>query len=186
MLVLSAFLLTAAVLTLHVTSGKPLESAEAKPIEDLNIFRKPTKKSGLPDISDPATYEKLSCSVCKSMAKSVRENILREPKISTSEKKQAEFIDGLCEKLAEQHGIYRPERLNNPTPDEDKRPDKGYWVNAFYISRCSEVLADKEEYMFANYEKDETEYVVNMCPHCFKEELKAAEEYQKRKDRGEM
>eukprot|EP00760_Papus_ankaliazontas_P013511 PhM_4_TR15780/c0_g1_i1/m.100737 len=134
---------------------------------------------GLPDLDNPEVYRQLKCSVCRSVGKSIREELRNQfpkPNTKPSEMQIAVMTDGLCEKLAALHGIYQPERLPNQTPDEEKSPDKGYWVNAYFINACSEVLDEHEDHLMEKFRDDETLYLMAACPsYCFRAEREALE-----------
>ena len=153
-------------------------------IPHIASFTGKINEEGLPDLNHPGVYHQLTCSVCRNVARDLHEELnghWRDTPIG--ETAQAELLENLCEKLAGLHGIYQPNRPTSTTKDDDKRPDKGYWVNAFFVSRCSEVIDQQEEYIFKEYKKTETEYMMDVCPHCFQSEREAVKEGLKQKQK---
>eukprot|EP00759_Apiculatamorpha_spiralis_P034716 PhF_6_TR35756/c0_g1_i1/m.51942 len=158
----------------------------AGPLEDLDFIKKAgkIKEAGLPNIQNPAVYKQLQCSACRSVTRELHTILNKQfSNRKIGEIAIAEITDGFCERLADEFGMYQPNRPHLDLPDEEKRPDKGYWVNAFFIARCSETLDKFEDYLFREYKKHETEYMMTACPDCFEVERKMQEQAKKEMER---
>ena len=115
-----------------------------------------TQLEGLADLGTSADRKRLECSVCKCVVRDLQAELKALHKLRRGKPKYYEVedvLDGVCRRLVERFGILR--RNNKPanvfTSNKKISMMQGAWINAFFESRCGDLMDVIEDRMREDY-----------------------------------
>eukprot|EP00754_Rhynchopus_humris_P049598 Rhum_TRINITY_DN8486_c0_g2::Rhum_TRINITY_DN8486_c0_g2_i1::g.28166::m.28166 len=121
-----------------------------------------TQLEGLADLGTSADRKRLECSVCKCVVRDLQADLKALHKLRRGKPKYYEVedvLDGVCRRFVDRFGILR--RNNKPanvfTSNKKISMMQGAWINAFFESRCGDlmdVIEDRMREDFLDYDVD--------------------------------